>query len=123
MTSSSWSLDMVPPIWTKTAFSWKRALRESTLRSDIQRHFSLERLITSCSDFRFCIILSSCLYWVAVFYACHRHLKQESTTWSRLQVKGLACEFEQESVPSQVSNLSDPSLVTTHQSTLFISPV
>src|SRR4030043_573972 len=74
MTSSSWSLDMVPPIWTKTAFSWKRAARESTLRSDIQRHFSLERLITSCSDFTFCIILSLSLCCVSIFYACHQHL-------------------------------------------------
>src|SRR3990172_7159558 len=51
MTPSSWSLDMVPPMWTKTASSWKRAARASTLRSDIQRHFSLERLSTSCSSF------------------------------------------------------------------------
>src|SRR3990172_12420266 len=50
MTPSSWSLDMVPPMWTKTAFSWKRAARASTLRSDIQRLFSLERLRTSCSS-------------------------------------------------------------------------
>ncbi len=28
---------MVPPMWTKTASSWKRAARQSTLRSDIQR--------------------------------------------------------------------------------------
>src|SRR3989442_1280216 len=49
MTSSSWFLDMVPPMWTKTASLWNRAARESTLRSDIQRHFSLERLRISCS--------------------------------------------------------------------------
>ena len=49
MTSSSWLLDMVPPMWTKTASSWKSSARASTLRSDIQRHFSLERRSTSCS--------------------------------------------------------------------------
>src|SRR4051794_8870477 len=51
MTSSSWVLDMVPPMWTKTACSWKREARESILRSDIQRHFALERLMISCSTF------------------------------------------------------------------------
>src|SRR5512142_1633594 len=43
MTSSSWLLDMVPPMWTKTAWSSKSAARESTLRSAIQRHFVFER--------------------------------------------------------------------------------
>src|SRR6266511_5606821 len=36
-------------MWTKTASSWKRSARESTLRSDIQRHFVLERLRISWS--------------------------------------------------------------------------
>src|SRR5512145_879240 len=51
MTPSSWSLDMVPPMWTKTAWSSKSAARESTLRSDIQRHFVFERFRISCSLF------------------------------------------------------------------------
>src|SRR5512141_2754187 len=100
MTSSSWSLDMVPPMWTKTASSWKRAARKSILRSDIQRHFCLERSMISCFDFRFCMILSSCLCCFAVVYACHFRLERESNTWSGLQVKGFAGEFEEESVHS-----------------------
>src|SRR6059036_3382896 len=49
MTSSSWLFENVAPIWTKTDFSSKSAARESTLRSDIQRHFCRERLSISCS--------------------------------------------------------------------------
>src|SRR5437867_1733767 len=48
MTSSSWFFENVAPIWTNTAFSSKSAARESTLRSDIQRHFCRERLSISC---------------------------------------------------------------------------
>ena len=47
---------------------------------------------------------------VAVFYACHRRLEGDSNTWSRLQVKDFASEFEEAFVHSQVSNLSDPDL-------------
>src|SRR5688500_4635808 len=38
-------------MWTKTASSWKRAASESEFRSDIHRHFSLERPSISCSAF------------------------------------------------------------------------
>ena len=38
-------------MWTKTASSWKRSASGSTLRSDIQSHFCLERLMISCSAF------------------------------------------------------------------------
>jgi hypothetical protein len=56
--------------------------------------------------------LSKCIHGKTVFsltsaiFICH--LERESTTWRRLQVKGFACAFEEESVHSQVSNLSDP---------------
>src|SRR5688572_9055871 len=38
-------------MWTNTARSSNSAARESTFRSDIQRHLVLERFSTSCSAF------------------------------------------------------------------------
>src|SRR5690349_13142826 len=74
MISSSCAFPQDPPIWTKTAFSWKSASRVSILRSDIQSHFSLERLIISCPKFAFCIFLS-------VYLACRSPILCEQASY------------------------------------------
>src|SRR5699024_4106269 len=47
MILSSRSFPQDPPIWTNTAFSWKRLSRASTFLSAIHCHFSSERLMIS----------------------------------------------------------------------------
>src|SRR5687768_4725963 len=50
-------------MWTNTASEWNRASKSSTFRSDIHRHFSLERSRSSCSMFLFIVVGPVGLVW------------------------------------------------------------